>query len=150
MYFSRPLASLIACFALAGCGTTDPNQSTSTWMLQSVAGQSMPALLHDESNLLVLSDTLYFDVRDSHFRGPLLRSVRWVGVTDGPPARGNTLFHYERDGDQITIRVTCPPNADCLVDERRGEFAADVLTLEPVPSGFGRSFRSPLVYQRVR
>jgi hypothetical protein len=150
MHCSRTFASLSVSVALAGCGTSDPNESSSTWVLESVAGQEMPARIHDdESPLLVLSDTLYFDVHDSDFRGPLVRSVRWIGLPDGPPSRGNTLFHYDRVADQITIRVTCPPNADCLVDERHGEFSADLLSLAHAPSAYGRPFRSPLVYQRV-
>ena len=150
MYQSRTTVLLAAGFILAGCGTSDPNEASSTWVLQSVAAEAVPARLHAESPLLVLSDTLYFDVHDSDFQGPLVRSVRWVGLPGEPPSRGNTLFHYERVADQITIRVTCPPNADCLIDERHGAFSADRLSLEQVPSVYGGPFRSPMVYQRVR
>ena len=151
MYHSRTTVSLAASLVLAGCGTSDPNEASSTWVLQSIAGQEMPARMHaDESPLLVLSDTLYFDVHDSDFRGPLVRSVRWVGLPDGPPSRWNTLFRYARVADEITIRLTCPPDADCAIDERHGEFASDLLSLEHAPAGYGRPFRSPLVYQRVR
>ena len=150
MSHSRTTVSLAASLVFAGCGT-DPNEASSIWVLQSVAGQEMPARIHaDESPLLVLSDTLYFDVQDSDFQGPLMRSVRWIGLPDGPPSRGNTVYRYERVADQITIRLTCPPNADCAIDERHGEFATDLLSLEHTPSGYGRPFRSPLVYQRVR
>ncbi len=148
---SRPIAGLLAALVFAGCDVSGPGGSGGTWVLRSVAGEAMPARIHaDESPLLVRADTLYVGVHDSRFRGPLARFVRWVALPGGPPSRSNTLYRYERVGDQVTLRLTCPSIADCAIDQRRGAFSADILTLEHTPSGYGRPFRSPLVYQRVR
>ena len=144
------IGGLIA-LGLSGCeSSSGPSEDAETWVLRSVAGAELPALVSDLSNLLVLSDTLTLG-----FRHPTLLtgigaiSSRRIGVAGGPPSASSGLYHLERDGNQVTLRIACPPNADCLFDERRGEIDGDTMTLSYTPSGIS-SFRSPLIYQRVR
>src|SRR5262245_16138112 len=124
---------------------------TGTWALRSVAGGDLPALVSDWSNLLVLSDTLKFGLHfPDSFVGPLVLSKRRLGVPEGPPSAYSELYHLELDGSHITLRYACPPDADCLVDVRSGEIDGDTMTLSYTSSGSSQTFRSPLVYQRVR
>lgn len=144
---------VLATLGLSGCeSSSGPTGGVAgTWVLHTVAGSSLPALVSDGSNLLVFSDTLTFGFHyPAIFIGPLVLSHRRIGVPGGPPSATSGLYHLELDGSRITLRSTCPPDADCLLDERQGEVDATTLTLDYTPSGTIRSLRSPLVYQRVR
>jgi hypothetical protein len=136
---------------LSGCeSSSGPTGGISgTWVLRSVAGASLPALVSEGSNLLVLSDTLIFEFHHAALF-PLVLSQRRVGVPGGPPSATSLLYHLELDGSRVTLRLRCPPDTDCLIDERRGEIDGATLTLHYTPAGTIPSFRSPLVYQRVR
>lgn len=118
------------------------------WVLRSVAGSELPALVTDFSNLLVLSDTLVFGL--SHSSGPVVLSRRRVGVEGGPPSQSSVLYHLERDDSRITLRMVCPAEADCVFLELQGEVEGATMTLSYTPSGSVPTFRSPSVYERVR
>jgi hypothetical protein len=140
-----------AAVLLLACGPTEPaHGSGGTWVLRSVAGRSLPALVSDGSNLLVLSDTLEVGVTNPIYTGPLVHSSRRLGVTGGPPSASGTLYHLEQVGNLVTLRSVCPSNADCLIDVRSGEIDGTTMILEYAPSGYGPSLRSPLVYERIR
>jgi hypothetical protein len=145
---------LLVALGLSACESSagpTGGEEEEIWVLRTVAGSELPALVSDWSNLVVLSDTLTFGLElPKLYRGPLAHSNRQLGVPGGPPSEASFLFHLEREGSDVTLRSACPLDADCIALGLRGEMAGKTMTLSYTPSGSVPSFRSPLVYERVR
>ena len=141
---SRSVNLTILGVALAvACGDPlSPRDVAGTYVLQQVAGESLPTLLYQ--NVLVFADTLRFA---SSGRGTL---VTVTEPTSGPLSAGPSrseqpfAFRISRGRIELSFVFECGPNANCVAPPHMIlSRTADGLHAESVLT------RSPLTYRRV-
>ena len=153
---ARTVIWLVSCAALAhlpGCAPLprDPGSGVAAYVLTSVAGDSLPAVLFENEfgRRMILADTIWLHARGSGVRHAAIRweSSRPQGAQSDQNERAD--FRYSLADGKIEIQFRCggmlslalcaaPPHAT-------GDLGNDVLRLTYLVSA-----RSPLVYRRLQ
>ncbi len=137
---------------LAGCAesSTAPVLGQGTFVLRSVAGESLPTRVRvDQFGGDYLADTLRFEPMSlALFSGPTLERSIVERLQNGDTVRQVELVAYRREGDDFQFSYPCDDDTtDCLVGFVTGSLVGDRLEVAAHPNS---GLRSPLVYERIR
>ena len=131
----RTMSFLVFALAIACRDTTAPERISAGFVLESVNGQPLPAVLFSDATriLTVVGSTLTLTMDGHAFIGEVYTQNSQGIVTQ--PTFAATL-EYQLHGDQIEIGsfTPCPPNAQCAANAT-GTLSNGTLTLNnPLPA----------------
>lgn len=145
---TRRIAPLVAAGILVACSES-PTAPTGagTYVLRAVAGATLPTpILSSGFGGRYVADTLRFEPRVlALFAGPTVERNTLVENPGGGLHPQVEYISYERQGAIFQFSYACPPYADCAIGFIRGTLDGDHLEIS-----LQGSFRSPLLYERVR
>jgi hypothetical protein len=144
----RTLAALV--FA-AGCNgsATAPEVGEGTFVLRTVAGESLPTLVRvDQFGGEYLADTLRFTPLSlALFSEPTAERSIVERQPAGATVQRVEFVAYDREGDSFAFSYPCGPGiADCMVGFASGTLSGNQLEVIAHPNS---GLRSPLVYERI-
>lgn len=110
---SRTLLLTLGVFALGCSDSTGPTLNERVYILYSINGQPLPAVLSPipEATVSVLSATLFFNAE-----GKVLWTERRREVENNVPheVTYTSTLDYQRSGNSVVIRAVCSANANCV------------------------------------
>lgn len=139
----RGLIFLLALPSLACESSLSPDAVAGTYVLRSIEGDSLPAVLYttDQSRVWVLSDTLVFRADAQGTRASLLEIEPLNSEGPNEPSARAESFSFRIVGTWIEVNL-CPPDANCV--------APPHLVLRWTDSGLISAWGAPtLTYERT-
>jgi hypothetical protein len=110
-----PVLLMCAGLAAACDEPLGPNDIVGTYVLQTVAGEALPAIVDSNSYdfLRVVADTLRFTADGRGTRAEVVESEPSNGGAPTGPMRWEQSFRFSVAHGWIAITFDCPPNALC-------------------------------------
>ncbi len=142
----RALLVLLAAISLACDDPLRPADVAGTYVLRTVRGEPLPALLWqgDRAEMRIFADTV---VLNADGTGREVSHLQFSDPSRTIRARSELPLSFEVHDDRLEGAYLCPPGATCLavIQPLRGEFTAFGLRID-----VGKHSGGPLWFERPR